>query len=120
MLETNGHHIPGWNTYPEYTMLCQDCETEFVIAARREEVDVAICTSCSSTNVKLRYISYPTDGPGFQKGYNPDGLIYGGGAAGSSKDTDIAGLPLKIEKIKIKDGKIVTDDDADASSEAAE
>ena len=109
MQETNGYHIPGWNTYPEHTMLCLDCETEFVIAGPQEEVDAAICTSCSSTNVKLRYISYPTDGPGFQEGYDPSGLIYGGGAAsGSNNETDIAGLPLKVEKIKVKDGKVIS------------
>ena len=110
MTETNGHYIPGWNTYPEYTMLCQDCEVEFVISGPQEEVDAAVCTSCSSTNIKLRYISYPTDGPGFQEGYDPSGLIYGGGAAHGGEGTDIAGLPLK--KIKIKDGKIVPDDEA--------
>jgi len=109
MTETNGHYIPGWNTYPEYTMRCLDCEIEFVVSGPKEEVDAAVCTSCSSTNIKLRYISYPTDGPGFQEGYDPSGLIYGGGAAHGGEGTDIAGLPLK--KIKIKDGKIVPDDE---------
>ena len=109
MAELGKYHLPGWNTYPEYTMRCLDCEVEFVVSGPQEEVDAAVCVSCASENVKLRYISYPTDGPGFQEGYDPSGLIYGGGAAKGGEDTDIAGLPLK--KIKVKDGKVVQDED---------
>ena len=115
MAEPSKYHLPGWDTYPEYTMRCLDCEVEFVVSGPKEEVDAAVCVSCASENIKLRYISYPTDGPGFQEGYDPSGLIYGGGAAsGSGNDTDIADLPLKVEKIKIKNGKVVTDEDTAA------
>jgi len=80
-------------------MTCKDCQAEFTISCPQDQIDAATCPSCASANLKLRYMSFPTDGPGFQEGYNPEGLIYGGGAGGGN-ETDIAGLPL--QKIKIK------------------
>ena len=86
--------VPGWDTFPEYAFQCETCGMEFEVAIKPEEEESQKCLSCGSSSLKLRYISYPTDGPGFQDGYDPTGLIYGGGATEKKDGFDIAGLPL--------------------------
>lgn len=64
------------NSYPAYTMLCQDCQHEFKLETSEEEVGKSVCPTCQSANVKNLYVSFPEDGPGFRKKVN--GFSFGG------------------------------------------
>ena len=70
--------IPGDDTFPEYTLVCEECGREFAVSADRGEIDGMSCPECGSRRLRIRYIVYPTNGPGFQEGYDPETVIYGG------------------------------------------
>lgn len=93
-MEQPEHGVPGWGSFPTYVSICLECGEELEFKASSDQLEGVTCIRCNSSNLKVKYVSYPTDGPGFQEGYNPSGLIYGGAAASSEPGTDIAGLPL--------------------------
>ena len=65
-------------TTPEFMMLCKNCKHEFKILGTYEEADSAICPSCQSAEVENLYISFSTDGPGFQENYSSADFLAGG------------------------------------------
>lgn len=66
--------MTGSNTYPSYTFKCGDCGIEFAVSDSEENIKKTKCTACNGGKVELLYISFPTDGPGYQKnhGYKID------------------------------------------------
>jgi len=61
--------LPGAGSFPTFTKLCLDCGLEFEIHGTYEDSDKAVCPACQSVKIKELYMSFPTDGPGFQKDY---------------------------------------------------
>lgn len=66
--------VAGSNTYPKYAFKCNSCNVEFAVSDTEGKVQSVKCTTCHSSNVEMLYISFPTDGPGYQKdnGYSID------------------------------------------------
>lgn len=69
--------LTGSFTYPAYTAKCNDCLKEFTISSARPVLDKTICPQCGNGHISIMYVSFPTDGPGFQDGYDPKKLING-------------------------------------------
>ncbi|UWG95467.1 hypothetical protein LPY66_11075 [Dehalobacter sp. DCM] len=64
--------VSGSNAYPQYFLKCKDCSIEFSLSDSEENIKLAQCTACGSNNVEVLYMSFGSDGPGFQKDYaNP-------------------------------------------------
>ena len=68
---------PGINTYPDYTLVCCQCGSPHTVSAPRDQVDATVCPACGAPDMKLLYISYPSNGPGFQEGYTPEKILGG-------------------------------------------
>ena len=62
--------LPGANTYPTFRKQCQDCQYEFDFSGTYDEADNVICPECGSKSLKELYMSFPSDGPGFQDDYS--------------------------------------------------
>ena len=69
--------IPGIDTYPDYALKCCACGTQHTVSAPRDVVDATVCPSCGSPDMKLLWISYPENGPGFQEGYDQEKILGG-------------------------------------------
>lgn len=67
--------VIGSSTHPEYAMRCNDCSKEFKMRAAREDIEKAVCPVCGKDHIAIVYISFPTDGPGFQEGYDAAQLV---------------------------------------------
>ncbi len=80
--------VPGMHTYPEYTLVCQECEAELVVSVPESELEQQVCGSCGASSFKIQCISYPLDGPGFQEGYDPRSIIFGGGPGCSAESLE--------------------------------
>ena len=93
-MKASDFRVPGWDTYPVQACKCNACGQEFSYDIIPDSNDADSCPYCGSSDYAKLYISFPTNGPGFQEGYDPAGLVYGGGAAKDDPYADIAGLPL--------------------------
>jgi len=89
--------VPGSNTYPEYTFKCNECITEFVVSDCEENIRATKCISCNSTNVEMLYISFPTDGPGYQEEYYGCKASYNGKRKFSGNGCDACDLDCRKE-----------------------
>jgi hypothetical protein len=53
-----------------FSMTCNECKKEFTLVGTVEQAEKAVCPECESEDTKTNYMSFPTDGPGFSKGYD--------------------------------------------------
>ena len=84
--------LPGSDTYLSFRERCSACSHEFNLAGTYEDSEKAVCPSCGSSDVEELYVSFPTNGPGFQKDYGTQSDRLRGGCAGSCGDDFDLGL----------------------------
>ena len=59
---------------PTFALKCRACGPEFEFVGTYDEADAITCEACGAPNVETLYMTFPTDGPGFQEGYSADFL----------------------------------------------
>ena len=81
--------LPGAQTYPTFRERCLTCGHEFDISGTYDDSNNAICPECHGASIKELYMSFPEDGPGFQKDYSEQSDRLRGGGCGSSCGDDV-------------------------------
>lgn len=80
--------LPGADSYPTFRERCLACGYEFDVVGTCDDSDKAVCPECHSGEVKELYMSFPEDGPGYQKDYGTQSDRLRGGNCGSSCGSD--------------------------------
>lgn len=78
--------LPGATTFITFRKHCMACDEEFDFVGTFDESDVATCPLCGSAEVEELYLSFPDDGPGFQKDYGTQSDRLRGGCASNCGD----------------------------------
>lgn len=82
--------LPGADTYPTFRKQCLECGCEFDIVGTYDDSDKAACPRCKSLKSKELYMSFPENGPGFQKDYAAQSDRLRGGCSSSCEMPEIA------------------------------
>jgi len=70
---------PGINSFPSFTLSCLECDKEFEFTGSYEGAALALCPLCGGNKVAELYLSFPEDGPGYQKDYSERADVLRGG-----------------------------------------
>lgn len=71
-------HEESLKKFPEFAMVCNNCQHEFTLETSMFEMENATCPKCQSSDLKNLYISFPDDGPGFKDPKTFNGFSFGG------------------------------------------
>lgn len=74
ILNEKKQFLPGSRSEIIHHMVCLTCGAEFDAQCSDADLASVTCTQCGAASLKEKYISFPTDGPGFDENFAKLGL----------------------------------------------